>query len=51
MRSEELRVALAMLRKDLVKALALALDWKMMTKTGARRATVYRAVKQRGPNA
>jgi len=30
------------------KALALALEWKVLTKTG-NRATTYKAVKQRGP--
>lgn len=49
LRAEELRLVLALSRKDLVKALALALAWKTVTKTGEKRATVYKAVKQRGP--
>ena len=49
LRSEELRRALGMSREDMTKALALALEWKMVSKSGQKRATVYKAVKARGP--
>jgi len=48
-RSEDLRKALDVPRGDLVKALALATTWKMVSKTGEKRATIYKALKQRGP--
>lgn len=35
--------------EDTFKALALALEWKVVTKTGQKRATTYKAVKARGP--
>ena len=49
LRSEEIRRALGMSRDDVVRALVLALEWKVVKKTGAKRATVYKAVRQRGP--
>ncbi|HEY3815927.1 MAG TPA: hypothetical protein VGL81_02095 [Polyangiaceae bacterium] len=48
-RSEDLRKALGVSREDIGKALALATEWKVITKTGEKRATTYKAVKQRGP--
>ena len=43
--------ALDVPRPDLVEALALAMGWKMVSKKGAKRATTYKALKQRGPKA
>jgi hypothetical protein len=50
-RSEDLRTALGIPRGDMVKALALATSWKMVSKTGEKRATTYKALKARGPKA
>lgn len=50
-RSEDLRKALDAPRKDMVRALALAASWKMVSKKGEKRATTYKALKQRGPKA
>jgi len=49
LRAEGIRRALGISPEDTSRALALALEWKMLTKTGAKRATVYKATKQRGP--
>jgi hypothetical protein len=48
-RSEDLRKALGYAREDMSRALALAVTWKMISKKGEKRATVYKALKQRGP--
>ncbi len=49
LRAEDIREALGISREDTVKALTLAMEWKVLTKTGEKRATTYNAVKQRGP--
>ena len=49
LRSEDLRKALGVPRPDLTKALTLALRWKVIAKTGEKRATVYKARKTPGP--
>jgi hypothetical protein len=49
LRSEELRRALRLSRQDMVKALALATEWKVMGKKGEKRSTTYYAKKTPGP--
>ena len=50
-RSEDLRAALGMSRQNMGKALALATEWKMVSKAGEKRATTYKALKPRWPKA
>jgi|CZKU01.1.fsa_nt_gi hypothetical protein len=47
-RSEDLRRALGFSREDMGRVFALAMERKLVTKTGEKRATVYEAVKRRG---
>ena len=49
LRSEELRRALGISRQDMVKALTLATEWKVLGKTGEKRSTTYFAKKTPGP--